>query len=76
MTHILVGRNGRAGVSLDPHHSNRHGVSAGATGRPLGKPSDQHTEAMQLLDPHAAAWPEHPRRADIEPQRHQPAGPA
>ena len=32
MTDILIGRNGSASVSLDPHYGNRHGMIAGATG--------------------------------------------
>ncbi|WP_329742995.1 helicase HerA-like domain-containing protein [Dyella sp. A6] len=32
MTSILIGRNDRTSVSLDPHYGNRHGMIAGATG--------------------------------------------
>lgn len=32
MTEILIGRNERANVSLDPKYGNRHGMIAGATG--------------------------------------------
>ena len=37
--------------------------------RLLGEHPDQHVEAMQLLDQLAAAWPEHPLRAEIQRQR-------
>lgn len=42
--------------------------------RVLAEHSDQHAEAMQLLDQLAAAWPEHPLRAEIEQQRQRLAG--
>lgn len=42
--------------------------------RLLAKHSDQHAEAMQLLDQLAAAWPEHPLRAEIEQQRQHLGG--
>jgi DNA helicase HerA-like ATPase len=32
MTEILIGRNDKASVSLDPRYGNRHGMIAGATG--------------------------------------------
>ena len=37
--------------------------------RLLAEHPDQHGQAMQLLDQLAAAWPEHPLRAEIEQQR-------
>ncbi|HXE78084.1 MAG TPA: helicase HerA-like domain-containing protein, partial [Rhodanobacter sp.] len=32
MTDILIGRNDRASVVLEPRYGNRHGMIAGATG--------------------------------------------
>ncbi|MEO7051686.1 MAG: hypothetical protein ABI128_08475 [Rhodanobacter sp.] len=37
--------------------------------RLLAEHPDRHEEAMKLLDQLAAAWPEHPQRAEIEQQR-------
>ena len=37
--------------------------------RVLAEHADDHAEAMQLLNRLAAAWPEHPLRAEIEQQR-------
>lgn len=42
--------------------------------RVLAEHADQHPEATQLLDQLAAAWPEHPLRAEIEQQRRRLAG--
>ncbi|OOG52520.1 hypothetical protein B0E47_14535 [Rhodanobacter sp. B05] len=42
--------------------------------RLLAEHADQHAEARQLLDQLAAAWPEHPLRAEIEQQRQRLAG--
>lgn len=44
--------------------------------RQLAEHADQHAEATALLDRLAAAWPEHPLRAEIDAQRRQLAGPA
>lgn len=33
MTDILIGRNHRASVSLEPRYGNHHGMIAGATGK-------------------------------------------
>ncbi|HEY8329368.1 MAG TPA: hypothetical protein VIO59_13115 [Rhodanobacter sp.] len=44
--------------------------------RQLAAHADQHAEATALLDRLAAAWPEHPLRAEIDAQRRQLAGPA
>jgi hypothetical protein len=39
--------------------------------RQLAEHTDQHAEATALLDRLAAAWPEHPLRAEIDAQRRQ-----
>jgi hypothetical protein len=39
--------------------------------RQLAEHTDQHAEATALLDRLAAAWPEHPLRAEIDSQRRQ-----
>ncbi|MEO8810577.1 MAG: hypothetical protein ABI386_10060 [Rhodanobacter sp.] len=44
--------------------------------RVLAEHADQHAQAVQLLDQLAAAWPEHPLRAEIEQQRQRLASPA
>ena len=44
--------------------------------RQLAVHTDQHAEATALLDRLAAAWPEHPLRAEIDAQRRQLVGPA
>ncbi|SHM19725.1 hypothetical protein [Rhodanobacter sp. OK091] len=44
--------------------------------RQLAEHADQHAEATALLDRLAAAWPEHPLRAEIDAQRRQLAGTA
>jgi len=44
--------------------------------RQLAAHADQHAEAALLLDRLAAAWPEHPLRAEIDAQRRQLASPA
>ncbi|GGY22571.1 hypothetical protein GCM10008098_14800 [Rhodanobacter panaciterrae] len=42
--------------------------------RQLAEHADQHAEATALLDRLAAAWPEHPLRAEIDAQRRQLVG--
>lgn len=44
--------------------------------RQLAAHADQHAEATALLDRLAAAWPDHPLRAEIDAQRRQLASPA
>jgi hypothetical protein len=44
--------------------------------RQLAAHADQHAEATALLDRLAAAWPDHPLRAEIDAQRQQLASPA
>ena len=44
--------------------------------RQLAAHADQHGEATALLDRLAAAWPDHPLRAEIDAQRRQLANPA
>ncbi len=44
--------------------------------RQLAAHADQHAEATTLLDWLAAAWPDHPLRAEIDAQRRQLASPA
>lgn len=44
--------------------------------RQLAAHADQHVEATALLDQLAAAWPDHPLRAEIDAQRRQLASPA
>ncbi|TAL91258.1 MAG: hypothetical protein EPN69_09560 [Rhodanobacter sp.] len=40
----------------------------------LAEHADEHAEAVRRLDHLAAAWPEHPLRAEIELQRQRLAG--
>lgn len=44
--------------------------------RQLAAHADQHAEATVLLDRLAAAWPDHPLRAEIDAQRRQLGNPA
>lgn len=44
--------------------------------RLLGEQPEQYSEAAQLLDQLAAAWPDHPLRADIDTERRRLANPA